>query len=95
MWIKLGNNIIGALYHFPKPNYQSENLLLYLEASLEEISRAFPAATVILCGDFNQLSDDIVCERTGLTSIVKQPTRVSASWIASTFHSRVIVSSES
>ena len=75
MWIKLGNYIIGALYHPPKPTYQTENLLLYLEATLEEISRDFPAATVILCGDFNQLSDDIVCERTGLTSIVKRPTR--------------------
>jgi len=75
MWIKLGNYIIGALCHPPKPTYQTENLLRYLEATLEEISRDFPAATVILCGDFNQLSDDIVCERTGLTSIVKQPTR--------------------
>jgi len=70
MWIKL-----GALYHPPKPNYQTDNLLMYLEVTLEEICHDFPAATVILCGDFNQLSDDIVCEMTGLTSIVKQPTR--------------------
>jgi len=75
MWIKLGNNITGTLYHPPKPIYQTEHLLLYLEVTLEEISRDSPAATLILSVDFNQMSDDIVCERTGLTSIVKQPTR--------------------
>ena len=71
----IGSNITGALYHPPKPIYQTEALLNYVEPSLEELCRDHPAATVILCGDFNQLSDGTVCVRTGLISLVQQPTR--------------------
>ena len=46
-----------------------------LELNLEQIGLESPAATVVLCGDFNQLSDEIMCERTGLLSLVKQPSR--------------------
>jgi len=66
---------VGALYHPPKPLYQPEALLNQLELNLEEIGLECPAATVVLCGDFNQLSDEIMCERTGLLFLVKQPTR--------------------
>jgi len=75
LWTVIGSNIIGALYHPPKPIYQSEALLNYVELSLEELCRDHPAATVILCGEFNQLCDGTVCERTGLISLVQQPTR--------------------
>jgi len=55
---------------------QSRSIKLnQLELNLEQIGLEFPAATVVLCGDFNQLSDETMCERTGLLSIVKQPTR--------------------
>jgi len=46
-----------------------------MEACVEEISHDFPLADVILAGDLNQLSDNDVIERTGLTQIVHQPTR--------------------
>jgi len=38
-----------------------------------EIEHELPAANIILCGDFSQLSDDIMCVRTGLISVIKQP----------------------
>jgi len=75
LWIVVGMNIIGAMYHPPKPVYLPEALLSYLELNLEELCNDYPAATIILCGDFNQLSDVTVCERTGLISLVHQPTR--------------------
>ena len=42
---------------------------------MEELSRDFPAAPIVLAGDLNQLSDEDIVERTGLTQIVHQPTR--------------------
>ena len=39
------------------------------------ISHDFPLADIVIAGDVNQLSDRDVVERTGLTQIVRQPTR--------------------
>jgi len=75
LWIRTGEVFVGALYHPPKPIYKYEALLNHLEQSLEQIERQFPAATIVLCGDFNQLKDSVICERTGLLSVVKQSTR--------------------
>ena len=75
LWIITDTAIVGALYHPPRPTYQPEMLLNYLELSLEEIVCEHPEILVVLAGDFNQLSDQVVSERTGLMSIVHQPTR--------------------
>jgi len=50
-------------------------LLDFVEMCVSEISHNFPLADVILAGDLNQLPDDDVIERTGLTRIVHQVTR--------------------
>ena len=42
---------------------------------VDELIRGFPAASIVLAGDFNQLTDSAVMLRTGLTQIVHQPTR--------------------
>jgi len=42
---------------------------------VEEIHQQFPAAHIVLAGDFNQMSEADVTDHTGLTSIVYQPTR--------------------
>ena len=42
---------------------------------MEEISRDFQAAHIVLAGDLNQLADDDLTARTGLVQIVHQPTR--------------------
>ena len=66
---------VAALYHPPKPLYTTEALLDYIEACVEEVSRDFPAANIVIAGDVNQLSEDDLVERTGLSQIVHQPTR--------------------
>jgi len=74
-WVRVGNNFIAALYHPPRPLYQPIELLDYIEACVEEVSRDFPTAHIVLAGDLNKLSEHEVVERTGLTQIVHQPTR--------------------
>jgi hypothetical protein len=75
-WVRVGSSaFVAALYHPPKPNYKPEALLDYIEGCVEELSRDFPAAHIVLAGDLNQLPDQDLVERTGLTQIVTQPTR--------------------
>ena len=47
----------------------------YQESSVSEIMLSYPAVDIVLAGDFNQLPDDTVLQRSGLTQIVQQPTR--------------------
>jgi len=69
-WMQIGDRaFVAALYHPPRPTYCPEVLLDFIEACVEEISHAFPLADVILAGDLNQLSDNDLIERTGLTEI--------------------------
>ena len=63
------------LYHPPKPLYKPAALLDYIEAVVEELNRDFPAAHIVVAGDMNQLPDQDMLQRTGLTQIVNQPTR--------------------
>jgi len=74
-WTKVGNCFVGALYHPPKPQYHVGSLLDYVDANVHEINHTFLDCIIILAGDFNQISDVDVIERTGLTPIVHQPTR--------------------
>jgi len=75
LWVRVGGNVIGALYHPPKPRYDTSSLLDYLDACIHELTQHLPSASIILAGDFNQISDSDVLERTGLTQLVKQPKR--------------------
>jgi len=74
LWVGVGATFVGGLYHPPRPQYSTESLLKYLEACVEEIHQQFPAAHIVLAGDFNQMSEADVVDYTGLTSIVYQPT---------------------
>jgi len=67
--------IIGAIYHPPRPLYDTSEFLSYIEDCVDAAESAFPAALVILAGDFNALPDDDVIARSALCSIVDQPTR--------------------
>ena len=68
-WVRVGSTFIPALYHPPV------DLLDYIETCVEELIRDFPAAPNVIVGDLNQLPDQDVVERTGLTQIVHQLTR--------------------
>jgi len=74
-WVRIGNTFVAALYHPPAPAYNQVDLLDYIEGCVTELSRDFPMAPIVLAGDMNQLPDQDVVERTGLTQIVLQPTR--------------------
>ena len=65
---------MGAMYHPPKPIYQTNDLIDHICAVTEEIIAAFPGALVILAGD-NTLPVSSISEGTGLLPIVNQPTR--------------------
>ena len=72
---ELRNVIARALYHPPRPLYDSSSLIDYIEGCTDEITRTFPQKLIVLAGDFNQLSTKSILERTGLISLVSQPTR--------------------
>jgi hypothetical protein len=74
-WVRVGNTFVAALYHPLAPVYKQKDLLDYIEACVAELGRNFPAASIVLAGDLNQLTDQDLEERTGLTKIVHQRTR--------------------
>jgi hypothetical protein len=80
LWVKVnqGNDVtfFGALYHPPKPIYETNELLDYIEASVAYMQQNFAEAHIILAGDLNQMSDNEVVIRTGMTSLVTQTTRL-------------------
>ena len=71
----IGDNFFGALYHPPRPLYNTSELINFIEMCVIELTDQYPHATIILAGDFNQLPDDDIVQCTGLTSVVNQPTR--------------------
>ena len=74
--MRVGDSLfVAALYHPPRPTYAAADLLSQVESCVAEISHDYPLAEIIITGDLNQLRDDHVVERTGLTQIVRQPTR--------------------
>ena len=77
LWVRLSNDcFIGALYHPPNPTgYAPVDIFNFVETVVEELAAANPDALIVLAGDFNQLSDQEVIERTGLSSLVTEPTR--------------------
>jgi len=74
-WTKVRDDFIGVLYHPPKPLYKTEMLLDYIESAVDEINTTYSGCLITLAGDFNQLTDRDIIERTGLSPIVHQPTR--------------------
>ena len=75
LWMSVGATVVGGLHHPPRPQHYTESLLRCLEPCVEEIHQQFPAAHIVLAGDFNQMSEAEVVDHTRLTSIVYQPTR--------------------
>ena len=87
LWVCFGDTFLGALYHPPRPSYNTPDLINFIDVCLTELISQYPHATIILAGDFNQLSDTEIVDCTGLISIVTQPTR------AASYLDRIYVSS--
>jgi hypothetical protein len=75
LWVRIDNTLLAFIYHPPNPVYQTESILIYIEACVEELSDDYPFAQIVISGDVNQLRVQEVEERTGLIQIVQQPTR--------------------
>ena len=50
--------LVGGLYHPPKYSYRIQDILGYIEATLDELLHLHPNASVILASDFNKLNVD-------------------------------------
>jgi Endonuclease/Exonuclease/phosphatase family len=79
LWIKVVRSsdviLVCALYHPPSPIYDTTDLLDLVENTVLQIHLEYPDSHIILTGDLNILSDRELIIRTGMTSIVNQPTR--------------------
>ena len=92
LWVRVSPILyVAALYHPPRPVYSTADLLSYVENCVAELTHDYPLADIILAGDLNQLHDDDIVERTGLTQIVRQPTRICLQCAAVQHHPRCVV----
>ena len=48
LWARIGNTVVGALYHPPRPLYTTDSLLDYIEACLDELFSVFPSTFVVV-----------------------------------------------
>ena len=65
LWSKIDQcndvTFVGAIYHPPKPVYQTVNLLDRIEEEVIRMQQNFPGSHVVLAGYLNTMSDsDIV-----------------------------------
>ena len=65
---------ISVVYHPPHKKYNI-NIIDRLDASVESITLNHPESSFIIAGDFNELNQNEIMERTGLSQINKTPTR--------------------
>jgi len=70
LWVYAGGVVFGALYHPPRALYSAYSLLNYIESCIDELSLEFPFAPVVLAGDFKQIPDCDVEQRTGMQQLV-------------------------
>ena len=79
LWVKVEQNeattLIGAIYHPPKPIYQTVELLNHIEETIIQAQQNYPGCSIIFAGDLNAIPDSEIIIRTGLKSLVMQPTR--------------------
>ena len=78
LWVRFGDTFLGALYHPPRPSYNTADLINFIDVCLTELISQYPHATIILASDLIQLSDTDIVDCTWLISIVTQPTRAAS-----------------
>ena len=79
LWVHVQSDktsvFVGGLYHPPNPIYNTAELILHTEGVISRLSTSYPQSIFILAGDFNKLPIDDISTKTGLLSIISQPTR--------------------
>ena len=63
------------MYHPPSYDYSETDLIDFLANSCESLLSSVPNARVIIAGDVNQLNLTSLRQQTGLSQLVKNPTR--------------------
>jgi len=81
LWVRSGGMFIGSLYNPPKPQYQPQALVTYVDSCVQQLMHDFPTAEIVIAGDFNKLPETSAVAATGLTEIVRQPKRGANCWI--------------
>ena len=64
-----------AVYHPPRPLYDTSLFKAYLTMNIDNLMSFEPSASIVIGGDFNQITNDEVCLDTGLISLISTPTR--------------------
>lgn len=62
-----------CVYHPPKPSYNTNEFCSHIQSCVEHINLTFTSPIIIIAGDFNTLSDAVLCNL-GFNNIVLQPT---------------------
>ena len=79
LWLQLKGTFrtitLGIIYHPPKPIYDTQVFLNYIENCVSLIELKYNDSIILLAGDMNTLPDNSLLSNTGLISIVKEPTR--------------------
>jgi len=75
LWVSVADVIVGAFSHPPRVTYTTDSLTNYIEYCIDELSQEFPAAPIVLAGDFKHIVDCDVEDSTGLQQLVHQPKR--------------------
>lgn len=79
MWVRITYNnrpyVIANVYHPPNPIYNRLNFCRFLYDTVDNVCNSDNDITLILAGDFNGLSDELILDNTGLLSLVNVPTR--------------------
>ena len=79
LWIRTKHNnktfILGALYHPPKPIYQTKTFIKFIQDTIDFLvtNATNEVPTIILAGDFNSMPNEAIID-SGLFLVTREPT---------------------
>ena len=73
LWVSVADVRVGAFSHPPRVTYTTDSLTNYIEYCIDELSQEFPAAPIVLAGDFKHIVDCDVEDSTGLQQLFTSP----------------------
>ena len=78
LWLRFKHGdhtcFVGGIYHPPNPVYTEDEIVRFIENTIDEIAEGYQGSSVILTGDFNQLSETRITSL-GLIHEQTAPTR--------------------
>ena len=78
-WVKISTTnqgyFVPSVYHPPTFDYYETGFIEFLKNSCESILATSPNARLIIAGDINKLDLKFLTQQSGLSQLVKTPTR--------------------